>query len=127
MKKPAKKRFRIPKNIPYVPAHQKAMADVVGDRRQTWSMTLTALAKLSPKQTIDHLRDVGLLPKWDRGSTCPFCGANRLGPLRFDKARGWRHRCNAKACMKWVYPHACHPIFALSDGAPSVPLNRQAQ
>ncbi|CAK0822362.1 unnamed protein product [Prorocentrum cordatum] len=127
MKRSAMKRLRIPKNIPYVPAHQKAPRGESADRVQAWSTTLTALAKMTHKQTIDHLRDVGILPWWDKGSTCPICGSNRLGPLKFDKTRGWTHRCNSKACMRWVQPHACHPIFSWAWGASSVPLNKQAQ
>ena len=116
---------RVPKEVRYVPTEQNVDTKSRGCRSQHWCMSLTRLAQMTERQTIEHLRGIGLLKNFE--GVCPLCGSASLKPLRRVENRGWVHRCNAKCCHKFVYPHSCHPIFNLGWGSRKVSLNEQAQ
>ena len=49
-----------------------------------------------------------------------------MGPLKYyhDK-KIWAYRCKKRACHKQLQPHDYHPIFFMSAGNSSTPLQKQ--
>ena len=120
-----RKRIVKPKHVPYIPKHQKVDDSKKARKsRQSWCTSLTALARMTEKQTITHLQNIDHLEKL---KNCPHCTKGKLGPLKWVYGRGWVQRCGKFACQNFVSPHANHPVYSNADGSSAVKLNTQAQ
>ena len=117
------RRRRVPRNVPYVPPDQQKDSKLQHNRRPPWCTSLPALAQMTEKQLIYHLRAVKFLRAW---KLCPHCSRGSVTKLRYVKGRGGVQRCSNKRCKLFILPHARHPVFTTASGQNYVPLKAQA-
>lgn len=116
------------RDAPLYVRHGKATSKSRGER-QNWCRTVNDTIKdlltASDRDIVELLTKDGILQIWG-GKQCPCCQVGRLGPLEHFEGRGWRYRCRAKACHRYVLPHQFHPVFMCKDGPTTVRLQDQA-
>eukprot|EP00438_Fugacium_kawagutii_P028229 Skav214969 [mRNA] locus=scaffold124:285197:286465:- [translate_table: standard] len=123
IKRPAMKKSKAWKDVPYTRSSVKSMSST-GSRmdRAKWKRTLSDLLDVSEKALIKMLLADGLLSSW-AGKLCPRCGKGKLSTLQGSNPR---HRCNRKKCQVYINAHHLHPLFVDGRGASALSLRTQA-
>ena len=81
---------------------------------------------LTGQRLYKQLHKDKILADWE-GRTCPRCGNGVMGPMKcYKDKKMWAYRCKKRACHKQLQPHDYHPIFFMSAGNSSTPLQKVA-
>ena len=112
-----------PAPVPYV-RHGMPTTKNKGHRAR-WGRSILTWESLTGQRLHKQLHKDKILTDWE-GRTCPRCGNGVMGPLKYyhDK-KIWAYRCKKRACHKQLQPHDYHPIFFMSAGNSSTPLQKQ--
>ena len=87
---------------------------------------MNTLQRLGDRELIKKMTSDGFLRDWTKHK-CPYCKCGCIMPLKKWKGStgDWVYRCRKKGCQRFIYPHACHPVFKLADGKSHKPLRDQ--
>lgn len=122
IKRPALKKTKAWKDVPYTREHSSKSCVEVKMDRVKWKRTLTQLLDTTEKSLIQMLLADGLLSSW-AGKTCPRCGKGTLSKLQGPKPK---HRCNHYNCRVYINAHHLHPLFVDGRGYTATSLRSQA-
>ena len=93
--------------------------------RARWGRSILTWESLTGQRLYKQLHKDKILADWE-GRTCPRCGNGAMGPMKYYKDKKlWAYRCKKRACHKQLQPHDYHPIFFMSAGNSSTPLQKQ--